>query len=123
MSKSRTPILDRINEPQDLQQLSLPELELLAAELRNELVEVVSSIGGHLGSNLGTVELTIALHSVLESPNDKILWDVGHQAYGHKLLTGRRERFPTIRQFGGLSGYLRRDESPYDVFGASHAST
>jgi 1-deoxy-D-xylulose-5-phosphate synthase len=112
-----------VHEPEDLHGLSLEELELLASELRSELVEVVSSIGGHLGSNLGTVELTIALHSVLESPKDKILWDVGHQAYGHKILTGRRDRLPTIRQHDGLCGFCERGESLHDVWGAGHAST
>jgi len=93
-------------------ELSLPELEQLADEVRAELVEVVSAIGGHLGSNLGTVELTIALHSLLNSPDDKIVWDVGHQAYVHKLLTGRRDRFPTIRQHGGLSPRPGKPQSP-----------
>lgn len=120
---SATPTFDRITQPQDLKQLSLPELEQLADEVRAELVEVVSAIGGHLGSNLGTVELTIALHSLLNSPDDKIVWDVGHQAYVHKLLTGRRDRFPTIRQHGGLCGFPERGESPHDVWGAGHAST
>jgi 1-deoxy-D-xylulose-5-phosphate synthase len=120
---SRTPIFDRIHEPSDLQSLSLPELELLASEIRNELVEIVSSIGGHLGSNLGALELTIALHSVLESPKDKILFDVGHQAYVHKMITGRREQLPTIRQHGGLCGFCERGESIHDVWGAGHAST
>jgi len=118
-----TPIFDRIRQPQDLHGLSLAEMEQLAVELRSELVHIVSSIGGHLGSNLGTVELTIALHSLLDSPNDKIVWDVGHQAYVHKLLTGRRELFPTIRQHEGLSGFCERSESPHDVWGAGHAST
>ena len=120
---SATPIFDRIHQPQDLHALSLAEMEQLAAELRSELVQVVSSIGGHLGSNLGTVELTIALHSLLDSPNDKIVWDVGHQAYVHKLLTGRRDRFATIRQHEGLCGFCERGESPHDVWGAGHAST
>lgn len=122
-SGSGTPIFDRIRSPQDLHDLSLPEMEQLAVEVRAELIEVVSSIGGHLGSNLGTVELTIALHSLLDSPHDKIVWDVGHQAYVHKLLTGRRERFPTIRQHEGLCGFCERGESPHDVWGAGHAST
>jgi 1-deoxy-D-xylulose-5-phosphate synthase len=122
-AESRTPLLDRINQPQDLHGLTLRELELLAAELRGELVEVVSKVGGHLGSNLGTVELTLALHSILDSPRDKILWDVGHQAYGHKVLTGRREQLTTIRQHGGLCGFCERGESSHDVWGAGHAST
>src|SRR5437899_4288500 len=95
----------------------------LAAEIRQEIVEKVAEKGGHLAPNLGVVELTMALHYVFNTPDDLLVWDIGHQAYVHKLLTGRRERFHSIRQFGGLSGYLRREESEYDVFGASHAST
>src|SRR6266481_6758852 len=98
-------------------------MKQLAEEIRREIIEKVSVKGGHLAPNLGVVELTMALHYVFNTPDDLLVWDIGHQAYVHKLLTGRRERFHTIRQFGGLSGYLRRDESPYDVFGASHAST
>src|SRR5579872_4548873 len=101
----------------------MPQMEQLAEEIRREIIEKVSVKGGHLAPNLGVVELTIALHSVFNTPDDLLVWDIGHQAYVHKLLTGRRERFHTIRQFGGLSGYLRREESLYDVFGASHAST
>src|SRR5258708_9104011 len=95
----------------------------LAEEIRREIIEKVSVKGGHLAPNLGVVELTMALHYVFNTPDDLLVWDIGHQAYVHKLLTGRRDRFHTIRQFGGLSGYLRREESPYDVFGASHATT
>src|SRR6266567_3589187 len=98
-------------------------MERLAKEIRNEIFEKVAVRGGHLAPNLGVVELTMALHYVFDTPRDLLVWDIGHQAYVHKLLTGRRDRFHTIRQFGGLSGYLRRDESLYDVFGASHAST
>jgi 1-deoxy-D-xylulose-5-phosphate synthase len=98
-------------------------MEQLAGEIRSEIIEKVSVRGGHLAPNLGVVELTMALHYIFDTPDDLLVWDIGHQAYVHKLLTGRRERFHTIRQFGGLSGYLRREESPYDVFGASHAST
>src|SRR5258707_7006650 len=98
-------------------------MQQLAGEIRREIIEKVSVKGGHLAPNLGVVELTIALHYVFDTPHDLLVWDIGHQAYGHKLLIGRRERFHTIRQFGGLSGYLRRDESPYDGFGASHGST
>ncbi|MBX5451804.1 1-deoxy-D-xylulose-5-phosphate synthase [Thermogemmatispora sp.] len=116
-------ILDRIDSPAQLRSLSIAEMRLLAEEIRQEIIETVSSRGGHLAPNLGVVELTIALHTVFNTPHDLLVWDIGHQAYVHKLLTGRRERFRTIRQFGGLSGYLRREESPYDVFGASHAST
>ncbi len=118
-----TRILDRIDSPKDLRALTLPEMEQLAREIRREIIEKVSVRGGHLAPNLGVVELTMALHCVFDTPNDLLVWDIGHQAYVHKLLTGRRDRFHTIRQFGGLSGYLRREESVYDVFGASHAST
>ncbi len=120
---SRTPLLDRVAQPADLRQIPVADLPRLAAEIRAELIEIVSRNGGHLGASLGTVELAIALHYVYESPNDAIVWDVGHQAYAHKLLTGRRDRFGTIRQEGGLSGFLSRDESEHDAFGAGHAST
>lgn len=118
-----TRILDSIDSPEQLRRLNVPQMEQLAEEIRREIIEKVSVRGGHLAPNLGVVELTIALHTVFKTPDDQLVWDIGHQAYVHKLLTGRRERFHTIRQFGGLSGYLRREESPYDVFGASHAST
>ncbi|GLV57056.1 1-deoxy-D-xylulose-5-phosphate synthase 1 [Dictyobacter sp. S3.2.2.5] len=118
-----TSILETINGPEQLRALSVPQMELLAKEIRREIIEKVSVRGGHLAPNLGVVELTMALHYVFDTPNDQLVWDIGHQAYVHKLLTGRRDRFHTIRQFGGLSGYLRRDESDFDVFGASHAST
>jgi 1-deoxy-D-xylulose-5-phosphate synthase len=118
-----TKILDGINGPEQLRTLTLEQMEQLAEEMRHEIIEKISVRGGHLAPNLGVVELTIALHFVFDTPQDQLIWDIGHQAYVHKLLTGRRERFHTIRQFGGLSGYLRRDESSYDVFGASHAST
>lgn len=116
-------ILDNIENPGDLKQLTMTELDQLASEIRDELVSVVSANGGHLSPNLGVVELTIALHRVFESPRDKIIWDVGHQAYTHKLLTGRRREFSTLRQFGGLSGFTSRVESEHDPFGAGHAST
>src|SRR5579884_448255 len=116
-------ILDTINDPAQLRALSIPQMQQLAEEIRREIIEKVSVKGGHLAPNLGVVELTMALHYVFNTPEDLLVWDIGHQAYVHKLLTGRRDRFQTIRQFGGLSGYLRREESPYDVFGASHAST
>jgi len=118
-----TPLLDRVHRPQDLHAMTLGELEALAEEIRAELVRVVFETGGHLASNLGTVELTIAIHSLFDSPIDKIVWDVGHQAYVHKILTGRRERFPTIRQAGGLCPFPEREESVHDVWGAGHAST
>ncbi len=116
-------VLDRIDSPNDLRTLSTEELQQLAGEIRERLVEVLSDRGGHLAPNLGVVELTIALHTVFDSPRDRILWDVSHQAYVHKLLTGRRDRFDTIRRYGGLYGYARRDESEHDSFGAGHAST
>ena len=116
-------ILPFVNSPADLKKLSLPELERLAAELREYVVEVVSKTGGHLAPSLGAIELTIALHYCFEAPRDKIVWDVGHQAYGHKVLTGRRDRLPTIRQYKGLSGFVSPTESPYDAFGVAHAST
>ena len=116
-------ILDSINEPADLRGLSLSQLNQLASEIREELVRVVAANGGHLASNLGVVELSIALHRVFDSPKDKVVWDVGHQSYVHKLLTGRRERFSTLRQYGGLSGFTDPKESPHDAFGAGHAST
>ncbi len=116
-------ILDKVNTPADLRGLSLRELNLLAQEIRQLLVETVSQTGGHLASNLGVVELTIALHSTFESPKDKIVWDVGHQCYVHKLLTGRKDRFSTIRQYQGLCGFTVREESCHDVFGTGHAST
>jgi 1-deoxy-D-xylulose-5-phosphate synthase len=116
-------LLDRIDDPSALRGLTQPELEQLAAEIREVLVATVSENGGHLASNLGVVELTIALHRVFDSPNDKLVWDVSHQSYVHKLLTGRRDRFPTLRQYGGLSGFTCRDESPHDPFGTGHAST
>ncbi len=116
-------ILDSIDSPAQLRALTPEQMQQLAEEMRREIIEKVSVKGGHLAPNLGVVEMTIALHYVFDTPHDLLVWDIGHQAYGHKLLTGRRDRFHTIRQFGGLSGYLRRDESPYDVFGASHAST
>ena len=115
--------LDRISDPADLQQFSEHELTLLAEEIREAILCCVSEVGGHLAASLGTVELTVALHSVLHSPDDKIVWDVGHQCYAHKLLTGRRDRFSTIRQYGGLSGFPCRTESEHDVIGTGHAST
>jgi 1-deoxy-D-xylulose-5-phosphate synthase len=121
--KTLARILDSINNPAQLRTLSVTQMQQLAEEIRREIIEKVSVKGGHLAPNLGVVELTMALHHAFNTPQDLLVWDIGHQAYVHKLLTGRRERFHTIRQFGGLSGYLRREESPYDVFGASHAST
>src|SRR2546430_12912762 len=121
--KPVTRILDGIDSPEQLRTLKPAQMKQLGQEIRREIIEKISVRGGHLAPNLGVVELTMALHSIFHTPEDLLVWDIGHQAYVHKLLTGRHERFHTIRQFGGLSGYLRRDESPYDVFGASHAST
>ena len=116
-------LLDTINDPSDLRKLPRTQLTPLAGELRQYLLDSVSKTGGHLSSNLGTVELTIALHYVFETPHDRIVWDVGHQTYSHKILTGRRERMPTLRQLNGLSGFPKRDESEYDTFGTAHSST
>ncbi len=120
---SKTPLLDTIRTPFDVRRLSEAELPQLAAELRTETIDAVSITGGHLGAGLGVVELTVALHHVFETPRDRIVWDVGHQAYPHKILTGRRERIRTLRQGGGLSGFTKRSESEYDPFGAAHSST
>ena len=117
------PLLETINSPADLRRLKRAQLGPLAKELRSYLLQSVSRTGGHLSSNLGTVELTVALHYVFNTPEDRLVWDVGHQTYPHKILTGRRERMPTLRQFGGLSGFPRRDESEYDTFGTAHSST
>ncbi len=116
-------LLDSIDSPKDLRCLGNESLDQVVAELRDQILTVVSEKGGHFASNLGSVELTVALHYVFDTPNDKIVWDVGHQAYGHKILTGRRDSFPTIRQYQGLSGFTSRAESEYDHFGAGHAST
>ncbi len=121
--KPATPILDRIAGPSDLKSLSDSELSSLATELRAEVVDVVSRTGGHLGSSLGVIELTVALHAVFNTPMDKLIWDVSHQCYPHKVLTGRRERMHTLRQKDGLSGFTKRDESEFDPFGAAHSST
>src|SRR6187200_126581 len=120
---SRERILDRVDGPQDLKGLDDEELQQLAQEVREYIIDTVGEIGGHFGANLGTCELAVALHSVLESPRDKILWDVGHQAYPHKVLTGRRDELPTIRQYGGLAPFCSREESEHDIMGAGHAST
>ncbi|MEN9417557.1 MAG: 1-deoxy-D-xylulose-5-phosphate synthase, partial [Pseudomonadota bacterium] len=120
---STATLLDRIDSPADLRLLSRAQLKTLATELRQRVVDIVSQTGGHFGSNLGTVELTIALHYVFDTPYDRIVWDVGHQTYPHKILTGRRDRMHTLRQLGGLSGFPRRDESEYDTFGTAHSST
>src|SRR5437867_6644260 len=115
--------LPRIDSPADLKRVPREELPTVAEELRDYLVTVISKTGGHLASSLGAVELTLALHYTFNAPKDKIVWDVGHQAYGHKILTGRRDRFSTIRQYGGISGFPVRDESPYDTSNVAHACT
>src|SRR5436190_9194065 len=116
-------LLRSINGPADLRRLSRNELKQLAFELRAFVLQSVSQTGGHLSSNLGTVELTVALHHVFNTPYDRLVWDVGHQTYPHKILTGRRDRMPTLRQLGGISGFPRREESEYDTFGTAHSST
>lgn len=118
-----TTLLDNVHSPADLRRLARPQLKPLADELRQFLLNSVARTGGHLSSNLGTVELTIALHYVFNTPEDRLVWDVGHQTYPHKILTGRRDRMDTLRQLGGISGFPRRDESPYDTFGTAHSST
>jgi len=118
-----TPLLDQIADPAALRALPRGDLRQLADELRQETIDVVSVTGGHLGAGLGVVELTVALHYVFNTPEDKLIWDVGHQAYPHKILTGRRDRMRTLRQGGGLSGFTKRAESEYDPFGAAHSST
>ena len=118
-----TDLLQTINSPADLRVLDREQLPLLAKELREFLVNSVSKTGGHLSSNLGTVELSIALHYVFDTPADRIVWDVGHQSYPHKILTGRRERMNTLRQYKGLSGFPHRSESEFDAFGTGHSST
>src|ERR1700744_5354936 len=123
MSPITTPLLDRVRYPADLRNFSAEQLRQLAGELRSETVDAVSGPGGHLGASLGVVELTVAIHAIFDTPRDKLLWDVGHQAYPHKILTGRRDRIRTLRMGGGLSGFTRRSESEYDPFGAAHSST
>ena len=120
---SKTPLLDRILFPNDLKNLSADQLKQLADELRTETVDAVAKTGGHLGAGLGVIELTVALHYVFDTPSDRLIWDVGHQSYPHKILTGRRDRIRTLRQGGGLSGFTKRAESDYDPFGAAHSST
>lgn len=122
-NKLHTPLLDQVHLPEDLRKLAPAQLPQLADELRADLIDVVSRTGGHLGSSLGVVELTVALHYLFDTPNDRLVWDVGHQTYPHKILTGRRERMSSIRQEGGLSGFTKRAESEYDDFGTGHAST
>src|SRR5688572_30533075 len=123
MAPSATPLLDTVRTPADLRRLEPRQLKQLAEELRRETIDAVSVTGGHLGAGLGVVELTVALHHVFDTPRDRLIWDVGHQAYPHKILTGRRDRIRTLRQADGLSGFTKRQESEYDPFGAAHSST
>ena len=120
---SKYTLLDQVKYPLDLKKLNKNQLKQLAKELRGELIDVVSETGGHLGAGLGVVELTVALHYVFDTPRDKLVWDVGHQAYPHKIITGRRDQIRTLRKGGGLSGFTKRSESEYDPFGAAHSST
>jgi 1-deoxy-D-xylulose-5-phosphate synthase len=121
--QSRTPLLDTVDTPDQLRALPETSLRQLADELRLETIDAVSVTGGHLGAGLGVVELTVALHYLFDTPHDRLIWDVGHQAYPHKIITGRRDRIRTLRMGGGLSGFTKRAESEYDPFGAAHAST
>ena len=116
-------ILDKINKPDDIKNLSIEDLNLLSVDVSNYIHDVVSEKGGHYSSPIGAIDLTIALHYVYNTPIDKLIWDVGHQAYAHKILTGRKKEFKNIRQYNGISGFLKIDESEYDSFGAGHAST
>ncbi len=118
-----TPLLDKVQSPADLKRMTDAELARLTDGVRGEVIEVVSRTGGHLGSSLGVVELSVAIHAVFNTPVDKLIWDVGHQCYPHKILTGRRAQMRTLRQGGGLSGFTKRSESVYDPFGAAHSST
>ncbi len=123
LQKPKTPLLDQVNVPSDLRKFERPELRQVADELRQETIDVVSRTGGHLGAGLGVVELTVALHYVFNTPADRLVWDVGHQSYSHKIITGRRDQMHTLRKGSGLSGFTKRSESEYDPFGAAHAAT
>src|SRR5919112_5903352 len=116
-------LLSQIDDPADLRELPQAKLQPLADEVREYMIETLSKIGGHTGASLGPVELIVALHYAFDTPRDRLVFDIGHQAYSHKILTGRRDRFSTIRQYEGISGFLRREESEYDVFNAAHAGT
>src|SRR6516225_11980766 len=122
-TESKTPLLDTVELPADIRRLRTDQLRQLADELRQETIAAVSVTGGHLGAGLGVVELTVALHYIFDTPRDRLIWDVGHQTYPHKILTGRRDRIRTLRKGGGLSGFTKRSESEYDPFGAAHSST
>src|ERR1700742_4622320 len=120
---TKPPLLDTVDSPADLRKLPKSALRQFADELRTDLIDIVSVTGGHFGAGLGVVELTVALHYVFNTPDDRLIWDVGHQAYPHKIITGRRARMRSLRQGGGLSGFTKRTESEYDPFGAAHSST
>ena len=120
--KNNYKFLNNINFPSDLRKVSENDLQQVADEVREEMISAVSKTGGHLGAGLGVVELTVALHYVFDTPNDRLIWDVGHQAYPHKILTGRKQKINTLRQGNGLSGFTKRSESEYDPFGAAHSS-
>src|SRR6201986_3071483 len=120
---TKTPLLDQVDLPEDLRKLERHQLRQFADELRTDLIDIVSVTGGHFGAGLGVVELTVALHYVFKTPEDRVIWDVGHQAYPHKIITGRRARMRSLRQGNGLSGFTKRVESEYDPFGAAHSST
>ncbi|HVI44405.1 MAG TPA: 1-deoxy-D-xylulose-5-phosphate synthase N-terminal domain-containing protein, partial [Chitinophaga sp.] len=123
MNITAGPLLSQIQYPADLRKLSKDQLHQVCDELRQYIIDVVSVHGGHFAASLGVVELTVALHYIFNTPYDQLVWDVGHQAYGHKILTGRREEFPTNRKYKGISGFPKRDESEYDTFGVGHSST
>src|SRR5437762_13435373 len=116
-------LLQNINSPADLRQLRTEELQTVSDEIRQYILETMSRVGGHTGASLGAIELAVALHYAFDTPHDRLVWDVGHQAYAHKIITGRRDLLPSIKQYGGRRGLLRRDESEYDTFGAGHAWT
>ena len=118
-----TPLLDKVNNPDDLKFLKIEDLDQLSFELRSDMIDIVSKTGGHLGAGLGVVELAIAIHYVFDTPEDRLIWDVGHQAYPHKILTNRRQKMSTLRKSRGLSGFTKRTESIFDPFGAGHSST
>src|SRR5436309_6721715 len=116
-------LLQQINSPEDLRRLRPEQLQEVANEIRQYILETMARVGGHTGASLGAVELAVALHYAFDTPRDRLVWDVGHQAYAHKILTGRRDQLPSVKQYGGISGFLRRDESEYDTYGAGHDST
>ena len=122
-TSSSTPLLDQVKNPDDLKFLKIEDLDNLCSELRSDMINIVSKTGGHLGAGLGVVELAVAIHYVFNTPDDRLIWDVGHQAYPHKILTNRRDKMNTLRKAKGISGFTKRSESKYDPFGAGHSST